>query len=329
MTENFTSHKVLLVLSNPKKTPPLALGEEVRAIYESIRLSSRSTMIEITPLFAATVHDLRRALLREQFTIIHFLGHGSPKGLTFENEHGEVSVLPEGLIFENEHGEVFVPPMLALAELFAAQRSLQCVLLNACKTKGQGSIAAKLGVPYVIAMADAIMDADAIEFSRGFYDALAAGREVQTAYTEGLSAVHLARSGSKSFAAKIFERPVVGYLFVLFDRDDFHRIPLYKPVTLIGRKDEPEDRDCDVLLSSTYVRVSHRHAKLHLQDHQAFLEDLGSTYGTYVDGLPLGSPLIQVLPRQVLTLGGNDRNTPGVCGLHFSWHKYLPTLSID
>lgn len=309
MTNHSVFHRVLLVLSNPSQTPPLALGQEVRGIYESIRLSSRSAAIEVSPLFAATIHDLRRALLREQFTIIHFLGHGST----------------EGLVFENERSGVFVPPMPALAELLAIQRSLQCVLLNACYTKSQGKIAADLGVPYVIAMEGAIQDTAAIEFSRGFYDALAAGREIQAAYTEGMRTVHLTNHESKSFAAELFERPVVGYLFILLDGDDFQRMPLYKSGILLGRKDEPEDTGCDVLLSSIYQRVSHRHVRLYLQDGSALLEDLGSTYGTYVDGQPLHGSPVPILPRQVITLGGNDRNIPGVCALQFSWHKYLPT----
>lgn len=302
-------HKVLLVLSNPYQAPPLALGQEVRAIYESIRLSGRSTTMEILPLFAATIHDLRRALLREQFTVVHFLGHGST----------------EGLVFENELGEAHVPPIPALARLFAAQRSLQCVLLNACDTANQGKIAAEWGVPCVIAMDGAIHDKAAIEFSRGFYDALAAGREIQRAHTEGLSTVDLSIHGKEPFKAELFIRPVVCYLFVLLGENDFHRIPLYKPVTLLGREDDPEDTDCDVLLPRAYVRVSHRHAKLSIADRRVFLEDAASIYGTYVDGQLIHDSPTLIFPNQVITLGGHDSSTPGVCGLRVSWHKYLPT----
>ncbi len=46
--------------------------------------------------------------------------------------------------------------------------------------------------PITIGMDEAIPDNTAIEFSRGFYDALAAGTTIERAFSEGIIAVKLA-----------------------------------------------------------------------------------------------------------------------------------------
>ena len=65
-------------------------------------------------------------------------------------------------------------------------------LLNACYTSILGRYTVALGIPYVIAMSGPIDDRAAIEFSRGFYDAIGADLDIERAYAEGLSAVRFA-----------------------------------------------------------------------------------------------------------------------------------------
>lgn len=52
---------------------------------------------------------------------------------------------------------------------------------------------------------------------------------------------------------------------------------------VIGRSQE-----ADIFLSDR--RVSSRHARIYLKDDHFFLEDLGSTNGTFVNGLPIKAP---------------------------------------
>ena len=68
---------------------------------------------------------------------------------------------------------------------------LQCVLLNGCYSQPQAEAIAS-HVPYVIGMARAIKDSAAIEFAVGFYDALGAGRSVESAFKFGCSAMQIA-----------------------------------------------------------------------------------------------------------------------------------------
>jgi hypothetical protein len=165
--------KILLVCANPRGTDPLRTAEEDRTLRESIQLSANREYIEIETLNAATVDDLRRALLRKSFDIVHFSGHGTQTGL----------------VFEDPSGKLMVPPASALAELLA-RRHVKVALLNACYSLSVGKITA-IGLEYTIASAGAISDPGAIEFTRGFYDAVGAGTSVSDAYEEGLSAAKL------------------------------------------------------------------------------------------------------------------------------------------
>jgi hypothetical protein len=167
--------KVLVVFANPHHTDTLRLGAEDRAIHESIRLSRYRENIELTIRHATTINDLRRSLLDEKFQIMHISGHGTERGL----------------ILENESGGIFVVSQLALANLFRQFRSsLKCVILNACYSISQGQLIS-LGIPYTIAMEGPINDRAAIEFSRGFYDAIGAGKRIPFAYQHGCNAANL------------------------------------------------------------------------------------------------------------------------------------------
>jgi hypothetical protein len=60
-------------------------------------------------------------------------------------------------------------------------------------------------------------------------------------------------------------------------------VPLSKPVTVIGR-----GHDADLRLSDP--GVSRHHAQVELREGEVFVEDLGSTNGTTLDGMPVTAP---------------------------------------
>jgi len=165
--------EVLLVCANPRGTSPLRTAEEERTLKEAIRLSPHRESISITVLNAATIDDVRRELLKKTYQIVHFSGHGTHTGL----------------VFEDAAGRLMVPDSAALAELLQ-RRGASVALLNACYSLSTGSFTS-LGVDYTIAMEGPIADDAAIEFARGFYDALGAGFGVAEAYDEGLSCARL------------------------------------------------------------------------------------------------------------------------------------------
>lgn len=179
-----TGISVLFLAANPAGTDPLRLDRELRVIREAIERSRHRDALHLEIRPAATVHDLRRALLESQYDVVHVSGHGEE----------------EGLLLEDEQGECIQIPRQAVARLFARyappRGSLRCVVLNACWSRATGE-EASMQVPFTVAMDGPISDRGALEFSRGFYDALGAGLDYEVAYEEGCSSVELAAPGAR------------------------------------------------------------------------------------------------------------------------------------
>lgn len=171
-----TKVKVLFVCANPDRTDRLRLDREARALREAIDLSDHRDDIELIVREAATVHDLRRALLKETPSIVHFSGHGTSKGIVLENESGNPQVVSQEALAKLF--KMFSPPLL-------------CVLLNACYSSSQGELVS-LGVPFTVVMDGPVFDKACIEFSRGFYDAIGALAGIERAYQLATIGVELA-----------------------------------------------------------------------------------------------------------------------------------------
>ncbi len=187
LVEILDTVRVLFVFCNPETgADQLKLHAEQRAIKESLRRGPHSNKFKLDDLPAATTNDLRRSLLSEKFDIIHFSGHASE----------------DYLIFEDENNSAVEVPISAVANLVREYPSVKCVILNACESVK----ALKVPIsPVTIGMDETIPDQTAIEFSRGFYDALAAGKTMKRAFDEGIFAVQL--SGKDSSFIRIIEAP--------------------------------------------------------------------------------------------------------------------------
>ena len=168
--------KILVVFANPKGSSDLRLGEEDRTIRECIERSKHRDHLQLVKiLHAARISDVQRALLEDSYGIVHFSGHGTKEGR---------------LVLEDEGGNSKLVPPQALATLLSRCESLQCVVLNACYSVGQGKLIS-LGVPFTIGMEGPILDKAATLFSRGFYDAIGAGKDYRAAYDAGCDAIAL------------------------------------------------------------------------------------------------------------------------------------------
>ncbi|WP_236142337.1 CHAT domain-containing protein [Nostoc sp. CMAA1605] len=166
---------ILFLAANPKNSTPLRLDEEVREIHESLRRSNkRDQFNKLEQRWAVRTSDLRRALLDTEPQIVHFCGHGSGN---------------QGLVIEDENGQSKLLSTEALAKTFKlCAEHVECVLLNACYSEVQAEVIVE-HIDYVIGMSDAIGDTAAIEFATGFYDALGAGKSIETAYEWGCTAI--------------------------------------------------------------------------------------------------------------------------------------------
>lgn len=169
--------RILIVFANPKGSTPLRLQEEERVIKEAIQLSGQREQIEIRTLPAATTDDLRRELLKESYDILHFSGHGHPGVLDFEDPR-------QGRMPASLH---------AIGQLIRRYPRIQCVLLNACWSLKDMSESL---TQFTVGMDLPLGDHAAIEFAKGFYDAIGAGKTIELAIEEGKCAVEL--KGSKA-----------------------------------------------------------------------------------------------------------------------------------
>ena len=167
--------KVLAIFANPKGSSSLRLGAEDRVIHECLSLGKYREKVMLHVIHAATIHDVRRALLQEDYDIIQFSGHGTGKGLAFETRLGEGHLIPQ---------EAFATFISAYSP------PVRCAILNACYSREQGRLLSPR-VPYTIVTDAPISDEGAIEFTRGFYDAIAAGKNIQFAYQEGCRTMKL------------------------------------------------------------------------------------------------------------------------------------------
>lgn len=167
---------VLLVAASPLDQDRLRLSYEAKKIKQALERSRNRENWTIETNEAATVDDLRRALLDFRPTVVHFSGHGGGEsGLAFETEDGGTH-------------EAHAEPLTRLFHHF--KDSLKCVVLNACYSDVQANEIRKQ-IDYVIGMANAIEDGSAIKFAVAFYDAVFAETTFRQAFDLACTAIDL------------------------------------------------------------------------------------------------------------------------------------------
>lgn len=171
----------ILVLSANSTRKPLDLEREVSRIEQEIRMAKTRDTLEFRHVSAATSDTLMRAVLEESPTIVHFAGHGGPRGIHVRDELGN----PRELTGE------------ALARLFNLSRdTLRCVVLNACWSEPQAK-AIRRHIPHVIGTRAGILDKSALAFAAGFYTAIGAGKDIALAFEAGKTRVHMEGTGDE------------------------------------------------------------------------------------------------------------------------------------
>jgi len=180
--------RMLVVIANPTDHFPLDVEREWTNVHSALSDLIQRGLVIVDRLPVATKAALQSALRRQEYHVLHFIGHGD------FDEQTQAGML----LFTQENGNA--DPMLAddLASLLHNERTLRLVLLNACESSQTGSanpfggVAQTLvqqGAPAVVAMRYPISDDAAITFSREFYAALADGYSVDGALTEARVAI--------------------------------------------------------------------------------------------------------------------------------------------
>ncbi len=188
---------ILILASNPIDTSRLRLDEEAREIESCIDRSKYRDNFEVKVKSALRIADLRHALLKEQNNLIlHFSGHGKTDGLVLEDENKN-AVLVKGK---------------ALASLFSLfKEKVKCVVLNACYSEFQ-SRAIRKHIGIVVGMNKEIGDAAAIEFAKGFYDGIGAGRSFTDSFNLGTNSIDL--KSIPEHTTPVLQKPIFDILIV-------------------------------------------------------------------------------------------------------------------
>ncbi len=171
----FVPVKILILSTNPKNTRRLRLDEEISKVMKALRRSKYRDQFEIQSEFALHIDDIQEVLLDHEPHIVHFIGHGNKDGLFAENEQGNATLIDPDALAE-------------LFQLFAGQ--IEFVVLNACYSESQATAISR-HIDYVIGMKSEITDEAGIEFAKGLYKALFAGKSIEEALQFGCNAIRI------------------------------------------------------------------------------------------------------------------------------------------
>jgi hypothetical protein len=180
--------RVLLVVSSPTDHTRLDVERECEKMETAVAGLKAEGRLGVDRIDVATLGALQRALAKQTYHIIHFIGHGCADGAH------------EGhLIFEDNDERGYAVDGSTLGTLLHNHPSMRIALLNACegaRTLGADAFAGvaqrlvQQGIPCVVAMQFEISDGAAIQFSSAFYAAVASGQPVDLAVAQGRLAIY-------------------------------------------------------------------------------------------------------------------------------------------
>ena len=182
--------RILGLNASPRGLATLDAENEKHRMGVALDNLVKHGQVTITWQEHTTWRDLQRLMRAGPWHIFHFIGHGGFNHLT---EEGFIAL-------EDDAGEMFQLPASLLARLIADHTALRLAILNSCDGaqgantdvfSSSASLLVRRGLPAVLAMQYEITDRAAIEFARGFYEALADGLPVDAATSEARISVSL------------------------------------------------------------------------------------------------------------------------------------------
>ena len=207
--------RILGVTASPRGLAPLDIDNEKLRVETALAGLIERKQVDVVWQDHATWRDLQRLMRSSQgpWHILHFIGHG-----------GFDRVSDEGFIaLESEIGELYRLPATQLGRLIADHTTLRLAILNSCEGaegsdtdifSSTASLLIRRGLPAVLAMQYEISDRAAIEFARGFYEAVADGLPVDAATAEARKSVSLGVNNTIEWGTPIlFMRAPDGVLF--------------------------------------------------------------------------------------------------------------------
>lgn len=204
---------MLAMVADPGDQDRLNLAAEKQRLLDALAPLEQLGLLKLRWVEGQTAQDLHQALLQREWHIFHFIGHGA-----FDTRRQEGV-----LALANEHGKTHLLSATDLARLLTQRPSLRLVVLNSCQGAAGSrrdlfsSTAATLAsrrIPAVLAMQYEISDQAAIDFTRGFYNSLAAGLPVDSAVTQARTAIRVGAPRTLEWVTPVlYLRSATGALF--------------------------------------------------------------------------------------------------------------------
>ncbi|HMN28029.1 MAG TPA: CHAT domain-containing protein, partial [Caldilineaceae bacterium] len=159
------------------------LPEEARQLRDVVEKAAAAGLCEVVIRQNVTTAELldvfQDARYRDRIALFHFGGHANGYQLLLETVAGQPALADAG----------------GLAAFLGQQTGLELAFLNGCSTQEQAQALLDAGVSVVIATSQAINDAVATDFATRFYQGLASGASIQTAFNEAVAASKTAQGG--------------------------------------------------------------------------------------------------------------------------------------
>jgi WD40 repeat protein/tetratricopeptide (TPR) repeat protein len=228
--------RILGLVAAPHDLPALDVAREKERVERAVHGLASRGLVELVWVEGQSWRDLRDAMRRGPWHILHFIGHGGYNTATDEGF----------LALADEQGRMAPLPAQHLARLLADHAPLRLVLLNACSGAegsskdlfaGTAATLVRRNIPAVVAMQYEITDRAAIEFSHSFYEAVANGMSLAAALSEARIAMSVAVANSVEWGAPVlYRRGPDGVLFVVGPPTP---IPPLKPAPAVQASEPP------------------------------------------------------------------------------------------
>jgi hypothetical protein len=215
--------RILSVISSPGSLPELDVEQELSNLKACLRDLLADKRVVLQRLDSPTYMKLQERLRKQEFHILHFMGHGG-----YDPQSGQTV-----LYFEDEKKGTLPITGEKLGVLLHDHPSIKLAVLNACEGalsvagdpfSGIAQTLIQQGVPAVVAMQFAITDQAALIFGRSFYGAVRDGYPVDAALTEARKSIDGAGHDFEWATPVLYLRARDGVIF------DFGNKPIKPPM---------------------------------------------------------------------------------------------------
>lgn len=175
--------RMLVVIANPGGQPLYDEDATWYAFVDKLDHLARGEKLVLERLMRPTVHELQRRLRRNQYQLLHFIGHGTYDGLAQDFL----------LLFEDEMGRTRPVNSHHLGALLHDHFPLRLVTVQACATAkpqrqnpyiGVAYQLMRRGVPAAVAIHQPLDETTALTFADSLYRSVAVLAPVDLAVTE-------------------------------------------------------------------------------------------------------------------------------------------------